>query len=172
MVPPDPTKDITLQQQVCAIAGGTWLNTPTPNAGCQLNTGASLPSYCDYIPFATSLFSACKLPTSPSDIADYSQYTVYKIGVQSGTEAAQSAEDQAQSDASTSYQEGGLTDCNYIAAANSPTLANTFGPDIARMLTNPSAAECTGGYSPIAGWLMYAALGLGAFLLFTTLTRR
>jgi hypothetical protein len=172
VIPPDMTKDISLQQEVCTVAGGTWMNTPVPNSGCQVATGPSLPTYCNYIPFATSLFSECTLPTDPSQVADYSQYTVYKIGVQSGVDAATVAEAQAQKDAADSFNQGGLDDCNYLAASASPTLSNTFGPDLARMLTNPSASGCSGGYSPIAGWLLYAAMGLGAFLLVTTLTRK
>lgn len=171
IIPPDLTKDIGLQTQACVLAGGTWMNTPVPNSGCQLNTGATLPSYCNWVPFATSLFADCALPTSPADLAAYGSYTDYKIGVQSGLDAEKAAVTQTQSDAVDIYnQNPDLTDCNYVAAAGSPGITQMFGPSVARMLTNPSGSNCTGDYT--SGWLLYAALGVGAWFLISNLMRK
>lgn len=171
IIPPDSTKDIDLQKQACVVAGGQWLDSPVPNTGCQLNMGPTLPSYCNWVPFAGSLFSDCQLPTSGADLAQYGSYTQYKIGIQSGLDAEQTAVDQYKTEADQTFHQQ-LNDCDYLATANNPGLAQTFGPSVARMLTNPFSTDCTRLPGAMPGWLLYVALGVGGWFLLNQLTKR
>lgn len=170
VIPPSLTVPITQVQAACSTAGGTWLPN---NAGCQLDLGASYPSYCDWVPFATSMFSECKLPASPSDLTPYGAYTVYQIALQSGQNAGAAASAQNLQNAQDTFQQNQpeLNDCDYQAASSYPSLSQIFGPSLTRMLTNPANSGCTPAASSLPGWVLWLGIGIAAVAVVPRLIR-
>lgn len=153
----------------CSKVSGTWLpedpssQNPNPAPGCNINIGASLPSYCS-LPFATSIFSECTLPSTPADLNAYGNYTAYQSAVNQGDPNVASdllAQDTAQSTDLLNQQ-----DCSYFAAANNPTLSSIIGPTSVCAITNAD------GTFNMLGYGLLVALGLTGFYIFDTILRK
>ena len=170
LVPPSAGVSDATAQSACVAANGTWV-PPTglsPSGNCSLDIGASLPSYCSWVPFATSLFSECTLPTTSAQLAAYGNYTAYMVGMQSGIPAEQAAiaQNTTQSASLLSDPTGtgnAEANCEYNAAANNPAMAQMIGPTLTCALTDPLNSS----YS----LLVYGGLALLGFLLFQGLKR-
>ena len=150
----------------------------TPLPVCALDIGPTLPSYCDYVPFATTLFSECALPTA-ADLAKIGSYTVYQTaqlptaayttpeggptgqtgsGVDVATQmAAQNVENAQQVyDTQRGMTPSGKQDtCSYDAAQNHPVLSQIFGTTATCALTDPFNPS-----SLFPGWILYAGLAV------------
>ena len=164
-VPPRSGVDPAVAQHACGIAKGTW--DPT-NVGCNLDIGPSLPSWCS-VPFASSLFSDCALPTA-AELTQYGAYTAYETaqldtaafttpaGGPTGTtgSGADVATQMMQQNLDQSTALYNAQDCSYKAAANYPALSQIVGPSFACALTDPFNSY---------GWLVYLVLGIGAYML-------
>lgn len=126
-------------QRSCVNAGGTWNSDLT----CTLPVPPALPDWCGWVPFATSLFPNCKLPSTPADLAAYSAYTAYQSGMISGdpTQATQVMDEGNQQSQQLLQDPSGTGDpaenCKYNAAANNPALAQMIGPTLTCALTDP-----------------------------------
>lgn len=144
-------------QAACVAANGTWDST---NNACSLPNVPQLPSYCNWVPFATSLFSECALPTA-ADLTNVGAYSAYEIGMANNdpTQTASLMADNATDSASLLANE---TTCAYSAAQNYPAISQILGPDIACALTDPTSATF---------WIMYAVLGMGAYVLVKAITK-
>jgi hypothetical protein len=124
----------------CTKVGGTWLpedldtQNPNPAAGCNINIGESLPDWCSYVPFATSMFDECKLLSTPADLAAYGNYTAYQAAVNQGDPNV--ADTLLQQDLQQSQNLLDTQDCTYNAAANNPVLSQIFGPNNICNFTN------------------------------------
>jgi hypothetical protein len=129
----------SVAMSACSKVGGTWLpedpdtQNPNPAAGCNINIGASYPSYCS-VPFATSLFDDCKLISNTAEGVAYGNYTAYQVAVNQGDPNAADALLQADADQTNDLLS--QQDCSYFAAANNPALSQIFGPNNVCNFTN------------------------------------
>ena len=138
--------------QACGIARGTWQSD-----GCLLDIGESMPSYCDWVPFASALFANCKVP-NVSDLVNYGSYTAYMTGQVDSLDAARAMMQQNVQQSQGLYDS---TDCAYKAASNFPVLSQIVGPALACGITDPFGSLREGGYA----WAIYIAIGLGVYAL-------
>lgn len=165
IAPPSAGVGLDVAQQACETAKGTW-DPSTP--GCVLDLGPSLPGYCGWVPFATTLFSECVPPTA-AELANYGSYTAYRTGqlataaftnpqggptgeTGTGLDVEKQMVDQNQGNANALASE---QDCSYTAAQNHPALAQIFGPTVTCMLADPFNST-----SVFPGWILYGVLGL------------
>ena len=137
-------------QQSCVNANGTW---DAINNACQLPTYPTLPSYCSWVPFATTLLSECALPTT-QDLTNMGAYTAYQSGMMQNDPSVTSS--LMADNASSSQALENNTTCSYNAALNSPALSQIFGPDLTCALTDPTSPTF---------WLLYAVIGFAAYTL-------
>jgi hypothetical protein len=169
LVPASQGVTPAVAQAACTAAGGTWSggtltqSDGTAAGGCNLDIGATLPNYCNWLPFASALSSECVLPSTPAQLTSYGNYTAFKVGMQSGVEAEQALIAQDNQQSSTLLQDPTGTgdpeaNCEYMAAANYPIWSQIFGPTLVCAGTDPANSS----YS----FLLYGGLALAAALLF------
>jgi hypothetical protein len=167
LIPASPGVSPATAQAACTAAGGTWAggaltaSDGTAAGGCSLDLGASFPSWCSWVPFASSLSSECQLPSTPAQLNAYGSYTAFQIGQQSGLQAEQSVLDQNAAQSSALLQDPSGTgdpeaNCEYNAAANNPALSQVVGPLLTCAITDPANSS----YS----FLIYGGLALLAVL--------
>lgn len=147
--------NISVAQSACSKVGGTWLGedpstqNPNPNPGCMINIGATLPNYCSWIPFATSMFNECTLPSTPADLNAYGNYTAYQSAVNQGN--ADVATQLLAQDTIQSTNLLGQQDCSYFAAANQPALSQIIGPNATCTIMNADGS---------LNWVLLLTLGI------------
>jgi hypothetical protein len=148
--PMRPGTTPAVAQASCVAANGTW---DSVNNACALPTVPQLPSYCSWVPFATSLFSDCALPTA-TDLTNISAYTAYESGMLNNDPTVAAAQMAAAATDSTNLLATNTT-CAYNAAQNAPAPSQIFGPDLTCALTDPTS---------VTFWILYGFLGLGVFM--------
>lgn len=149
LVPPTHGVPLDTARNACDIAKGAW-NEATGACGV-IDAEVSPP--CGFFSW---MFGGCEAPGTAAELqaVDSGQYTNYKIA-QFNPEIA--AENVAANEASAVDDITALrSDCAYRAVADYPTMSNALGPNLMCQLTDPFNSH---------GWLIYAALGFGAYLL-------
>lgn len=181
-----PASNATNAKVACAQVGGVWQDatqsfgfTPGDPAGCTMDVGSEGPPDWCSLPLMVTLFPETCGPETVAQLAAYGNYTAYQTAqLQQGqyTPPGQAGPAPVGTDASAALIAANLaqsnalvaSDCDYMASATWPELASMVSPPVARMLTNPFSTDCTntdGFFGGVPGWVLYTALGLGAYLL-------